>query len=173
MTEEHLKASGIGFMILRDCLYLDLLPEMFDAATGAVRGPAGEGRVAFVAREDVAQVAARVLTNASHVGATYNVTEPETLSLDEVAQRLSAHTGPPLRYERETLEEGRRWRSRLGAADWEVDTWLGSYVAIARGELEPVSDAVLSISGHPPMALDGYFSEHPGLLDPLRTIAGP
>ena len=48
----------------------------------------------------------------------------------------------------ETLEEGWRWRSQLGAPDWEVDTWLGSYVAIAKGDLEPVSDAVMRITRH-------------------------
>jgi hypothetical protein len=34
---------------------------------------------------------------------------------------------------------------------WEVDTWVGSYEAIAAGELEKVSDALLQITGVAPM----------------------
>ena len=58
---------------------------------GVIRGPAGDGRVAAVARADVADVAAAVLrAPAEHAGATYTLTGPEALTMAEVAARAGA-----------------------------------------------------------------------------------
>jgi NAD(P)H dehydrogenase (quinone) len=172
LTEAHLRGSGLPFTVLRDCLYLDLLPEMF-GADGVVRGPAGEGRAAWVAREDVARAAAAVLRDpAAHEGAAYDVTGPEALTLAEAAARLSALAGRPLRYEDEPLDEARRWRLATGARPWQVEAWVGSYRAIAAGELAPVSDAVARLTGRPPLGLEACFRGSPGLLDALRPGPG-
>lgn len=61
-TEEAIKASGMTYTLLRDNFYADVLP-LFADAQGVVRGPAGDGRCAFVVRSDVAEVAASVLQN--------------------------------------------------------------------------------------------------------------
>ena len=78
---------------------------------------------------------------------------------------MSALTGRKLRYEDETLEEGRAWRSQSGAQAWEVAVWLGSYEAIAAGELAPVSDTVERFTGRPAQSLEAYFGAHPALLE--------
>ena len=59
-TEQHIRSTGVDFTFLRDNLYLDFVPG-FVGEDGVIRGPAGDGRVAAVARDDVAAVAARVL----------------------------------------------------------------------------------------------------------------
>ena len=63
LSEQYLKQTGIPSTILRDSLYLDLIPEMF-GETGVMRGPGGPGcggRVSWVSREDVAHVIAAAL----------------------------------------------------------------------------------------------------------------
>jgi uncharacterized protein YbjT (DUF2867 family) len=169
-TEQFLQASGIPFTVLRDNLYLDLIPELFNAE-GVMRGPAGDGAAAWVAREDVARVAATVLSRPTEFCGNYDVTGAEALTLTETAKRLSALSEQELRYEQESVEAGRMWRSRFGAPDWEVETWLGSYEAIAAGELEQTSDTVFQITGRQPFNLEAYFSEHPHLLQPLSGSA--
>ncbi len=169
-SERALAGCGVPWTALRDNLYIDLLPEMFDKG-GVVRGPAGGGAAAFVAREDVAQVAAAVLLAAAPPAGAHNVTGPAAVSLAEAARLLSALVGRPLRYEAESPEEGRRWRSALGAPGWEVDTWLGSYEAIAAGELSSVSDTVARLTGRPPRDIAGYLVERPELLRSLRLEA--
>ena len=166
-TEQFLKQSGISFTVLRDNFYLDLIPEMFNAER-VMRGPAGNEAAAWVAREDVARVAAAVLSRPHDSCATHDVTGSEALTMTQTAKRLSALVGRELRYENESLEEGHKWRSSLGAPQWQVDTWLGSYEAIAAGELEQTSDTVLQITGTQPFSLEAYFAEYPHLLTPLR-----
>ena len=151
-TEEHLRASGLSWTFLRDSLYADFLPMM--TVDGAIRGPAGDGRVGAVAQDDIADAAVAVLTDPPpHAGAAYDLTGPEALTLDEVAQVVSEVTGNPVRYEPETLEQAYASRASYGAPDWQVDAWVSTYTAIASGELATVSDAVPRLAGHPATSL--------------------
>jgi NAD(P)H dehydrogenase (quinone) len=152
-TEEHVRARGLRATFLRDSLYADFLPQLV-GADGVIRGPAGEGRVAAVAQDDVADAAVAVLRNpAPHAGATYDLTGPAALTLAEVATTITAVTGRPVRYSPETLDEARASRAGYGAPDWQVDAWVSTYTAIAAGELATVSTAVPELTGHPARTL--------------------
>ncbi|GAA3559230.1 SDR family oxidoreductase [Kribbella ginsengisoli] len=157
-TEEHVRSTGVDFTFLRDNLYLDFLPG-FVGADGVIRGPAGDGRVAAVARDDVAAVAARVLVSSQHSGMTYDLTGPSAFTLTEAASLMSSAWGRPVRYEPETLDEAYRSREGFGAAAWEVAGWVTSYAAICSGELSGVSSAVEDITGHPAISLPDYLAK--------------
>ncbi len=159
-TEEHIRESGAAFTFLRDNLYLDVLP-LFAGEDGVIRGPAGDGRVGAVTRDDVADVAAAVLRDPGHNGATYDVTGPEALTLNEVAAQITQVTGRKTTYHAETLEEAYASRAVYGAPDWEVAGWVTSYAAIATGELDVVTDTVETITGHKPQSLRSFLSSRP------------
>src|SRR5512132_4620878 len=103
-TEELIRASGLRHTFLRDNLYLDSLPLMV-GADGVIRGPAGDGRVAAVARDDIAAVAVAVLLEAGdgHDGRSYDMTGPAALTMAEIAAELSGATGRTIIYHAETL----------------------------------------------------------------------
>ncbi|HEY4727396.1 MAG TPA: SDR family oxidoreductase [Actinomycetes bacterium] len=168
-TEELIKGGGLRFTMLRDNLYLDFLPLMV-GADGVIRGPAADGRVAAVARDDIADVAAAVLLEGGdrHDGRSYDLTGPEALTMAEAAQRLSELAGRTITYHPETLEEAYASRASYGAPDWEVDGWVTTYVAIANGELEAVGGDVAAVAGHPPMGLDDFLRRNP---DSLRRLS--
>lgn len=100
-----------------------------------------------------------------HEGSTYDLTGPRAFTLEEAA-RLLSRPGREVRYVDEALEEAYRSRSAYGAPDWEVEGWVTSYVAIARGELDVVSDAVAGLAGHEPVSLETYLSPQ------SRRVAG-
>jgi NAD(P)H dehydrogenase (quinone) len=157
-TEQHLRSTGIDFTFLRDNLYLDFIPG-FVGEDDAIRGPAGDGRVAAVLRDDVAAVATQVLLDpAAHIGATYDLTGPTAFGLTEAAALLSEAHGRKIRYEPETLDEAYRSRERFGAPAWEVAGWITSYAAIASGELSTVSPAVEQLTGRKPKGLAEYVA---------------
>ncbi|MGY1651013.1 SDR family oxidoreductase [Geodermatophilus sp. SYSU D01119] len=153
-TEEHVRARGLAATFLRDSLYADFAPVLV-GEDGAIRGPAGDGRVAPVAQDDIADVAVAVLRDpAAHAGRTYDLTGPESLTLAEVAQVLSAATGRAVRYVPETLEEAYASRASYGAPDWRVEAWVSTYTAVAAGEMDVVSPAVPDLTGHPARTLE-------------------
>ena len=159
-TEEHVRASGVRHTILRDSLYLDYFP-IFAGGDGVIRGPAGDGRVAAVARDDIADVVVAVLLGDGHDGRTYDLTGPEAFTMHQAAEALSRASGRTVTYHAETLDEAYASRAGYGAPHWEVTGWVTTYAAIAAGELDVVSDAVATIGGHPPMDLAEFLRRNP------------
>lgn len=159
-TEEHIKASGLEWTFLRDNIYMDYMP-YFAGEDGVIRGPAGDGRAAVVARDDVAASAAAVLTGSGHERVAYDMTGPEAITLLEAAEQVAEAAGRPVTYVPETLEEARASRAHLGAEDWEVEGWVTSYAAVAAGELERVSDHVERLTGRPPTSLREFLRDNP------------
>jgi NAD(P)H dehydrogenase (quinone) len=158
-TEEHVRASGAAFTFPRMNMYLDFLPRMV-RPDGVIAGPAGDGRAAAVARADVAEVVAAIITGDGHDGATYDVTGREALSMADAAAQLSRLTGKPVRYVEETLDEARSSRASYGAPDWQIEAWISTYTAIASGALETVTDTVERLTDHAPMTLAEYVRAH-------------
>ena len=159
-AEAAIRGSGMQFTLLRDNFYSDLLPYFADDS-GVIRGPAGDGRVAAVARADVADAAAAILRDpAPHAGVTYELTGPEALALDEVAARAGAVLGRTLRYAPETVDEAYASRAHYGAEQWQLDAWVSTYTAIAGGETDRVSDHVERVSGHRARTIEEALSSH-------------
>jgi uncharacterized protein YbjT (DUF2867 family) len=145
-TEEHIRATGLAWTFLRMNLYMDFIPGMV-AADGVIRGPAGDGRVSAILRDDVATAASAVLTTDGHDGTTYDLTGPSSFSLADAAELLGA------RYEDETDEQAYASRASYGAPDWEIRGWVTSYQAIRDGSLDVLSPAMRDLTGRDAVSL--------------------
>ncbi len=174
-TEEHIRALGMPFTFLRMSLYTEHVP-VHVSDDGVIRAPAGEGRAAWVTRDDLADVAVAVMTESGHEGCTYDVTGPEALTMLETAERLSYATGRKITYQAQTPHEARTRHTtsgmdkfeaeqiRLtgsGLDDYGVEVWVTHFLQIATGELATVSDAVPKLAGHPAQSLAEYLEKHP------------
>jgi len=174
-TETHIRATGVSFTFLRASLYTDNVPKSV-LADDVIRAPAGDGRAAWVTRDDIADVAVAVLTGTGHEGRTYDVTGPEALTMPETAERLSTVVGRKIVYLAQTPQEARDTRStsRLaeyeaerrmltghGLDDYEVEVFVTHFLQIATGELATVSDAVPELTGRPAQSLMEFLQRHP------------
>jgi NAD(P)H dehydrogenase (quinone) len=174
-TEEYIRASGVPFTFLRVSLYTDNVPQSV-SSDDVIRAPAGEGRAAWVTRDDIADVGVKVLAGTGHSGRTYNVTGPEALTMAETADILSAAVKRKIVYQAQTPHEARTTRStsRLeqyeaerrmltgkGLDEYEVEVFVTHFLQIAAGELAEVSDAVPDLTGHPAQSLAQYLHQHP------------
>ncbi|MFJ2136096.1 NAD(P)H-binding protein [Streptomyces sp. NPDC098085] len=173
-TEAHIRVAEVRYTFLRDSLYIAAIPAM-TGADGVLRGPGGDGRVAAVAHDDIADAATAVLLadtepdGTRHDGVTYDLTGPEAFTLAEAAEELGRAAGRTITYVPETREEAYASRAHYGAEDWEVAGWVTSYEAIATGEMSTVSDAVPNLTGHPATNLATYLREHPDSYRHLLT----
>jgi NAD(P)H dehydrogenase (quinone) len=164
-TERAIVDAGLQLTALRDALYADEAPR-FVGADGVLRGPAGRGRVAWVAIADVARLAAAVLVDPSHAGQVYDVSGPRAIDLEETVRLLSEVSGRALRYHPETMEEARA--SRAWAKPWQVEGWISSYAAIATGELSVTSHTVEHVTGRRPWTLEEFLRQEPDSWAHLR-----
>jgi NAD(P)H dehydrogenase (quinone) len=174
-TEEYIRASGMAFTFLRASLYTDNVPQCV-SNDDIIRVPAGDGRAAWVTRNDIADAATAVLTTDGHEGYSYDLTGPEALTMSATAERLSAAIGRKILYQPQTAQEARASRStsrlekfdaerrRLtghGLDDYEVEVFVTHFLQIAAGALENVSDAVPKLTGHPAQSLEEFLRKHP------------
>lgn len=153
-TESHIKASGMEWTFLRDNMYLDFLPDLA-GKDGIIRGPAGSGRVAAVAQDDIAAAAVAVLRDPNaHRAQTYSLSGATAMTLHEAAEVMTARLGRQFEFQEETLEQAYASRASYGAPDWQVEAWVSTYTAIAAGELAEVTDDVELLTGRPPLSLE-------------------
>lgn len=99
-TEDYIKASGLTYTFLQNSLYFEVVP-MFVGAGVLETGiffPAGEGKVAFAARQDLGEATATILSTEGHENKTYNLTGSEAYSFADIAAELSALTGKTVAY---------------------------------------------------------------------------
>jgi len=95
--------------------YLGFIPKLA-GANGVISGPAGEGRVSAVLRDDLGAVAVAVLADpGEHAGRTYDVTGGEAFTLADAAAVMAAASGRTITFNNETLEEACESRSHHGA----------------------------------------------------------
>ena len=173
-TEEYIRSTGLGFTFLRQNLYMDRVPELV-SRSDVIRAPAGQGRVAWVTRDDVADSAIGVLIATGHDGQAYDITGPEAPTMAETAEKLSAAMGRRITYEPQTpheartarnasrmeeMEDARKARTGRGLTDEEVEIWISHYLQIATGETSVVSDSVFRLSGHPAVSLEEYLEKN-------------
>jgi len=150
-TEHAMRDAGLSVTALRNTMYADLVPYLV-GDDDVLRGPGGDGRVAWVAREDIARLAVEALCDDTHADTVYDVTGPRSQTLHETAEVLAEMTGRTISYHPETEQEARAWRQHQ-ASDYFIHGWIGSYLGIATGELAVVSHTIEHVTGTRPKTL--------------------
>jgi NAD(P)H dehydrogenase (quinone) len=154
-TEVAARESGLAWTFLRNSLYADFqVPVVAEAiASGQLVTSAGDGRVAYVARDDCAAAAAAVLTQDDHEGKTYDITGPEAIGPRDVAALAAELGGRPV--EVVSVDDDALVAGMIEAGTPEAVARIRlSFVAAAReGFLDSVTSAVQDITGNAPMSL--------------------
>jgi NAD(P)H dehydrogenase (quinone) len=163
-TEQHIRGSGVGFTFLRAGPFHEVAHYLL-GDDDVIRGPAGKGRVSFVGKDDVADAAVAVLLDAAaHTGATYTLTGPSTVSMDELAALFTRVSGRRVSYVEETVEAAYESRADSGEPQWQLDGWVSTYLQIAEGRLDLVTDDLEHLTGRAPRSLGDHLAAHPEVL---------
>ena len=156
-TEAYIMENGFAYTFLRDNFYMDFFVDMC-REYGEIKGPAGNGKVSAVLRSDVAQVAAQVLQEPEKwINQILDMTGPEDLSMAQIVQEVSRVLGKQIVYIEESIEEAYASRKVWPAQQWEYDSWVSTYTAIALGEQSGLSDDIQAVLGQKPTSLKTYL----------------
>ncbi|WCB96717.1 NAD(P)H azoreductase [Baekduia alba] len=164
LSDRELQASGMRWTILRPCWFMqNLLNEADDiAAQGAFSLNAGDGRLGMVDVRDIAQFAARVLTDEPerHDGKTYTLTGPRSLTFADVAHGLTRILGKPVAYLPVSDETQRTTLVDYAVPPWIADMIIEYSQAYAAGWGDAVSGDFLDVVGHPPRDVEDFLGDH-------------
>lgn len=154
-TERRLKAGRADWTILRNGIYAEMsIPDAAQAAaTGSLTAPLGDGGLAAVAREDLADVAAKVLAEpGEHRGKTYELVGTHAFGGADIAATVARVTGTSVTYAPGTLAELRQGLTDAGVPGWQIPIVVSTYANIAAGFLAPTASDLTVLLDHPPRA---------------------
>jgi NAD(P)H dehydrogenase (quinone) len=163
-TEAVLHDCGLAWTVLRNATFAELQvpPGTLAVAGGKLYTNAGDGRLASVSRRDCARAAASVLTGEGHEGKTYDVTGPEALSQNELADLLAEVSGRPVKL----VPVGDRtltWGlTRAGAPKHVARAIVAFGKAVREGYYDVVDPAYMQITGSAPRSLRDVLIAHRG-----------
>ena len=116
-AERALVVSGLNYTILQPGRYMQHLAMIWKAvlATGVHSMPfCTTTRFSLADLSDLAEAAARIMTEPGHEAATYQLAGPDALSQDDCASILTKLLGRPIRAVAKPLEEFRRDAAAAG-----------------------------------------------------------
>jgi NAD(P)H dehydrogenase (quinone) len=121
----------------------------------------GNGRIGFVAREDIAEALARVLTSAGHLHRTYPITvSRECYGLPEIAAALGHATGKDIKYQPLSTEEFRAALERASPPAPAVTMSVALGEAVRAGEFDLSHPALQTLLERPPLSLQDFLTRN-------------
>ncbi|MGA4999166.1 NAD(P)H-binding protein [Streptomyces arboris] len=159
--EAAVQATGAAWTILRPNNFFQNFDEdlwLAPLRAGRLGLPIGDMPEPFIDAEDVAEVAATVLTadGDGHAGRVYELSGPRALTFAEATRTIAAAAGRPIRYEELTPDA---YRTELLAEGWpeEAADALGAMFALHRaGHTAEVTDGVRQVLGRAPADLEPW-----------------
>lgn len=163
-VEHRIQDTGVAYTFLRP----NWLMQNFSAGLladairerGTIELAAGAGRVSFVDGDDVAQAAAVVLTDDTHLGRAYTLTGRESLGFEEAARVLAAAAGRDIRYVPVSAEAMRATLERTGWNQAHADVYVELLASIAGGERAGVSGDLPKLVGRQPRTLEAFAGDN-------------
>lgn len=159
-TEDYLRESGLTYTLLRNTLYLDIVPMFVGEGavdSGHIYFAAGEGRVSFALREELAEATAHVLASPGHENQTYDLAPAPSYSFQDIAATLSAVTGQPVQYVPLTTEQMTAGMREHQVPEPVVNMTAEIARAMAANELNGSSPDFARLLGRQPTDLKTYF----------------
>jgi NAD(P)H dehydrogenase (quinone) len=108
-----------------------------------------QGRVAYISRDDLARATASALLDDAHLGRVFDLTGPEALTMDRLAEIVSEATGAAITYDRITDEQYARVcrEGEESVPQYLIPILTSLYHAVDNGEFARVTDHVERLTG--------------------------
>lgn len=155
-TEDYIKESGLNYIIFRNVLYMDAIPGFVGEKvldTG-IHLPAGDGKLPFALRSEMAEGIANVLLENNYSSRTYKFTGSEPYSFADVAAVLSRLSGKEVQYvsaEKSVFELQLKER---GVPEIIVQRIVGFLTDIKNGQEAEVTHDLENVLGRKPASLE-------------------
>jgi uncharacterized protein YbjT (DUF2867 family) len=161
-VEDKLKASGLGYTILRPNSFMQNILTYYAPsirAQGAFYASMGNARTSFIDVRDIAVVATKTLTAPGHAGKTYELNGPEALTYAEVAEKISRASGREVQYVDIPVEQQEKSMLDQRMPEWQVTALLDLQAYYTGGKGGEVDDVLANILGRSPSTLDQFLAE--------------
>ncbi|MNU69029.1 Quinone oxidoreductase 2 [compost metagenome] len=160
-TEKHILDSGLTYTFLRDNLYADVIP-MFvgeQVLETGINLPAGNGKVPYAVRKDIAEAAANVLASEDHENKTYEISNTESYSYQDVANLLSEISGKTVPYNDVPAADFSKALAEAGVPEHLIGFTVGFATATKDGDFDIPNTHLEELLGRKPTSLKQFLTE--------------
>jgi uncharacterized protein YbjT (DUF2867 family) len=159
--EEHLRASGAPSIILHSCFYMTNLLASAEPIRqmGKLFAAAGGAKIAMIDPRDTGAVAAVAVTTDDYVGQTLDLTGPEAVTYESVADALSRATGRTIEFVDIPDEAAKGALTEAGLPEWLVTHLSLLFPMLRRGTFDQTTDTVRALTGRNPRSLDDFAGD--------------
>ena len=154
-TEQAIRDSGLEWTILRNNLYADMQVAAIDQAIagGTLVTNTSDAGTAYVSRADCAAAAAAALVDEGLAGQVLDITGPEALTGDGLAELASRRAGTAVARIDVADEDYVAGMVQAGLPEGLAQGLASFGVAARKGYLDAVSTAVADLAGRQPTSL--------------------
>jgi NAD(P)H dehydrogenase (quinone) len=159
-VEEQIFRSGLSFTILQPTIYMqNMLAQRESILSGDYPVPYAPGtRLSYVDLDDVATVAAGVIGNSDHYGASYELVGTPGLTQLQLAAAMEKQLGRPVRAVCVPLDDWELQARAAGLGSYQLETLLGMFRYYEEFGFSGNPRVLTSLLGHEPTGL-GTFLE--------------
>ena len=165
-TEEAIKASGLAYTIFRNGWYMEnlfmALPNAL--ASGQWYSASGNGKLAHIAREDIARAIAAGLASPAAENITYTLTGDTARSTEEIAALASEVTGKPLAVVHLNDEQLAQGMAGAGVPAPFIPTFVSFDSNTREGKIAMVTGDAAKLSGAPLTSLEDFLAANKAAL---------
>ncbi|PKP08264.1 MAG: NAD(P)-dependent oxidoreductase [Bacteroidetes bacterium HGW-Bacteroidetes-4] len=160
-TENYLKESGISYTLFENGYYMDMLmgfvgEKILETKTLFV--PAGNGKVNFVLRNEIAEALANVLTTRGHENKVYNIGNEQPVSFAEIAEIISTQSGESIQYVSPEPETYTKTLISYGVPEMWAKMSTAFAVAFAANTMNVPTTDLTKLLGRKPTEVKTYLS---------------
>ena len=165
-TEAAIKASGLGYTILRDAWYMDnfMMSLPHNLQGGKWYTATAGGKAPYISREDCALAIAAALASSNTDSRTYTLTGSTSYSITDIASTVSAITGRPLEVVDVTDEQLAGGMTGAGLPPFVVDMLVSADANIRAGNFDQLTADFTTLTGKEPQTLRSFFEERKAAL---------
>lgn len=163
--EKALADSGADWTVLR-CSWFDqnfsegyLLEPVMSGHVFLPAGPAGEP---FLDADDIADVAAAVLTQAGHTGQVYELTGPRLLTFADAVAEIAAATGRPIGYTAVPAADYAEALAAEGVPAEVIELLTYLFTTVLDGRNAQLGDGIRQVLGRPARDFADYARDAAG-----------
>ncbi len=161
-SEQAIRQSGMTWTFLRPQFFMQNMLWFADEikTKGTFSLNIKSGRVGMIDYRDIAALAAKCVTETGHEGQIYNLSGPETISMQDIAASLSRAVGTPIRYNDISAEEFQRYLIAMGWSAWHAEVMTRSYAGMSQGASAIVTDDVQRLLGRKATSFDQVATDY-------------
>lgn len=170
LSEEVMNWSGVPVVHIRPTVFLDnplftMLARRSVHDRGVLPLPFGTGRTSPISAVDVAKVVVALLLDpADQIGDVYELTGPEVLDMDGLAEHYARALGRPVTAEDTPHDEWTRQYLRTAGLPDHVQQHISTMARLHREDrYNRASDDVETLTGEPAQTVEQYIAANPKL----------